>query len=55
MEGVYLGHRFRYWRDEGWFVGQLIDCPSALTQARTLHKLRDDLLSIRQVLLTVSR
>lgn len=55
MVDSYRGLRFRYWKDDGWFVGQCLDRPGRLTQARTLTKLKVDLWSIDKLMSTLER
>lgn len=32
-----------YWMDEGWYIGQLREYPSVLSQAKTLKELRENI------------
>lgn len=33
-----------YWKDDGWFVGQLREVPSVLSQGETLDDLQENIL-----------
>jgi predicted RNase H-like HicB family nuclease len=44
-----------YWEDDGWFVGQLREVPSVLSQGKTLEDLQENILDAYEQVVEASR
>lgn len=47
-----MKHNFtlRYWKDDGWYVGQLEEVPSVVSQAETLEDLENNIQEVYSLL-----
>ena len=44
-----------YWKDDGWYVGQLREVPSVLSQGKTLDELKDNIRDAYELVLEDSK
>jgi predicted RNase H-like HicB family nuclease len=50
-----LSFTLDYWEDDGWFVGQLREVPSVLSQGKTLADLEENILDAYELVVKDSR
>ena len=45
-----MEYTLKYWIDEGWFVGKLLDVPGVFSQGETLEELIDNIREVYKLM-----